>query len=186
MADEQTGQEPKDPTGQEPGGTPQGGATGGQEQPERYDADYVKALRRSEADARTKLKAAEARLKADEDAKLTEQQRLEQRAKDAEEKLANIQRAHQERAIGYEVRLAAAKLGIEKPEAVVKLLNLAAVEYDADGQPTNIEKLLIELQKATAPKQPPAAGNAAGPKPTGKSEQESKEREAELRRRFKM
>lgn len=186
MEEEQTGQGPTTPQGQEPADNSQHTAAGGQEQPERFDADYVKALRKSEADARTKLRAAETRLKEVDDAKLNEQQRLEQRVRDAEAKLTAAQKAHQARALGYEVRIAATKLGIEKPEAVAKLLNLAAVEYDEDGAPTNIEKLLAELQKATAPKQPPAPGNAAGPKPTGRSEQGDKEREAELRRRFKI
>lgn len=162
------GQVPKDVVGQEPDvsgqepqvATPQAGETQGQE-PESFDAEYVRKLRAEAAEYRKRLRELEAAVKKQEEAKLSETERLQQRLAELEKEQAEWQRERQERTLKYEVMLAAGKLGIVDAEAAYKLLDLSAIEFDEDGNPTNIEKALRDL----IAKRPYLAG-AAGGSPT--------------------
>lgn len=124
--------------------TPQAGAEttpGTSQQPQagmtaEEAARVIADLRKENAKHRTDLKKFE-------DAQLTEQQRLEKRATDAEA----TAKAYQQRIAAYEVKLAAQKLGIIDPDLALLAIQ-SQLEYDDDGTPKNADKLLADLAKA--------------------------------------
>ncbi len=148
MADDtQTGQVPNE-SGQEPR-TDQQGAAGAQgQEPERFDAEYVRKLRAEAADYRKRLRELEQKVQEHETAKLSETEKLQKRLAELERQQATYQRERQERTLKYEAMLVASKLGIVDPEAAYKLLDLTRIEFDEDGTPKNIEQALKELLKA--------------------------------------
>jgi hypothetical protein len=112
-------------------------------------ARVIAELRRENAKHRTDLKKFE-------DAQLTEQQRLEKRATEAEAAAT----AYQQRIAAYEVKLAAQRLGIIDPDLALLAIQ-SQLEYADDGTPKNADKLLEALAKAkpylvAAPAQTPA------------------------------
>ena len=125
---------------------------GQQTEPERFDAEYVKGLRSEAAAYRKRLRELEAKVKADEDAKLSESEKLQKRLQELE---AQVQ-AHAEEKLRYEVMLAASKLNIVDPEAAFKLLDREALE---DG---DVEKAL----KALVTKRPYLVSQPSSSSPT--------------------
>jgi len=170
MPDEKTlGQEPVD-AGQEPVAevTEKDAASAGQEpEEERFDAEYVRGLRREAAEYRKRLRELEAKVKADEDAKLTEAERLQNRLAELERQQAEYERERQERTLKYEIMLAANKLGIVDADAAYKLLDLAQVEYADDGTPKNLDRVLASLVKA----RPYLVGGGSGTSTTNPARQ---------------
>lgn len=114
---------------------------------ERFDAEYVKKLRAEAAQYRTRLRELEQKVKAHEDEKLNETEKLQKKLSELEREAAEKARALQERTTEYEVKLKAANLGIIDPEAAWRLLDTAAIDFNEEGKPTNIEPLLKELIK---------------------------------------
>ncbi len=139
MVDEIQGQEPN-AGGQEP----QAG-TGEPNPPETFDAAYVKQLRQEAAEYRKKLRELEAKAKADDEAKLSEAERLQKKLAELELGQAERERERQERTVKYEIRLAAQKMGVIDDDAAYRLLDPAALEFDDDGMPTNTERVLKDL-----------------------------------------
>lgn len=124
---------------------------------ERFDAEYVKKLRAEAAEYRRRLRELEQVVKQHEESKLSETERLQKRLAELEREQAAWQRERQERTLKYETMLAASRLGIVDPEAAYRLLDLAKLEFDEDGNPRNLDKALQELLKA----KPYLAGHAA-------------------------
>ncbi len=141
------------------------------------DYDQLK----KDADELKKLKAASQ----------TEAEKLTNRLAELEKEQATWQRERQESTVRYEVLLAAGKLNIVDPDAAYRLLDLAEIEYDKEGRPTNVEAVLKGLVKAKpylvkAQATPPASINAGDGTGSGKGPQDQKAREAELRARFRI
>ncbi len=153
MTEEVKGQAP-DARGQEP--QPQQESQG--QEPDRFDADYVKKLRAEAAENRRKFREVEQALRQLEEAKLSETEKLQKRLVELEKQLAEYERERQERTLKYETMLAASRLGIVDPEAAYKLLDLAEIDFDEDGRPRNIEKALRDLLA----KRPYLAGGSSG------------------------
>jgi hypothetical protein len=154
MADDASQGQVPDARGQEPQQTPPqeaapADARDGQEpEPERFDAEYVRRLRAEAAEYRKRLREFEQAQKAAEEAKLSGEERLQKRLSELERAEATWQQERQERTLRYETLLAAQRLGLVDPEAAYKLLDLASVEFDDDGKPKNLEKLLRDLVRA--------------------------------------
>ncbi len=138
--------------GQEPQNQQQTAAAGAQpgQEPaaEQFDAEYVRKLRAEAAEYRKRLRELEQKAQEQENAKLSETERLQKRLAELEREQAAYQRERQERTLKYETMLAASRLGIVDPDAAYKLLDLAGIEFDEDGTPRNIEAALKELLKA--------------------------------------
>lgn len=124
---------------------------------ERFDAAYVRKLRAEAAEYRKRLRELERALKAHEEEKLSEQERLRLRLSELERELGEREVRMREHTLRYETMLRARELGIIDPEAAYRLLDLAEVEYDEDGRPVNIDKLLRELVR----KRPYLVGSTA-------------------------
>jgi hypothetical protein len=112
---------------------------------ERFDAEYVRKLRAEAAEYRKRLRELESKVKAEEESKLSEQERLQRRLAELERKETEYQLALQARTLEYEVKLNAARLGVIDPEVAYRLLDLKQIEFDEDGKPINLEKVLREL-----------------------------------------
>lgn len=162
MADETTTGQAPNAGGQEPQPDQQG-AAGAQpsQEPERFDAEYVRRLRAEAAEYRKKMRELEQTVKQHEESKLSENEKLQKKLAELEREQALWQRERQERTLKYETMLAASKLGVVDPDAAYKLLDLADIEFDEDGSPKNVEKVLRGL----IAKRPYLVG-AAGGSPT--------------------
>jgi hypothetical protein len=105
----------------------------------------VRKLRAEAAEYRKRLRDLESKVRADEEAKMTEQEKLQKRLVELERKEIEYQQSLQARALEYEVKLQAAQLGIVDAEAAYKLINLAEIEFDDSGKPVNVDRVLREL-----------------------------------------
>ena len=153
---ETNGLEPT-PDGQEPTGTEGQGTTTvegaegntplAQETSESFDAEYVKKLRSEAAEYRRKLRELETRVKEEDDKKLSETERMQRKLADLEKEAEQLKRDRQERTVRYETMLAASKLNIVDPDAAFRLMDASALEFDENGSPTNMEKVLQGLIK---------------------------------------
>ncbi len=114
-------------------------------QGQQFDIEYVRKLRAEAAEYRKKLRELEGKLKADEEAKLSQTDKLQKQLADKEREKSELERRYQESTLRYEVMLAASKLGIVDPEAAWRLLDAAEIEYDDQGQPQQVEKMLQTL-----------------------------------------
>jgi hypothetical protein len=104
-----------------------------------------RALQAAEKTQRNRLAQLEAAAKRAEDAKLSDQERLQKRVAELESQQQNAAKAAQEKVLRYEVQLQAARLNIVDPDAAAKLLDMSQVSYDADGQPQGVEAALAAL-----------------------------------------
>ena len=149
MPEKMRGQEPA-AEGQDPEAEVQTGAEGQEPEAEQrmFDAAYVQKIRREAAEYRKRLRELEKALKEKEEAELSEQEKLRRRVAEYEARLAELERERQERTLQYEVKLRAAAMGIVDPDAAWRLLDLAAIEFDEDGTPTNIDEALQALVQA--------------------------------------
>lgn len=128
--------------------TPDAPAADGQETITPEDARKLRseanALRKREKDALAQLKAYQDKEQQAQDAQLPEIERLKKQVADAD----SVHTGLVERIVQYEVERAATKLGVIDPDAAARLLDWDALEFDADGMPTNADTLLKDLLKA--------------------------------------
>jgi len=102
-----------------------------------------KEQERELAELRTKLKEHE-------DAKLTESEKLTNRVTELEAEKSVWDRERQEMRVGTALREAAAKAGAHYPDAVERLVDLTKIEFEADGKPKGLDKI-VEGVKASYP-----------------------------------
>jgi hypothetical protein len=110
--------------------------------PEDYEK-MIADLRRENASHRTKLKAVEDAQAAAELAKLGD---LEKATKQAEQLQKQVQQLRDEN-VKAQIRLQAKTLGIASDELIAPYV-LAKLEYDDEGKPTNLDKVLDEIIKS--------------------------------------
>ena len=127
---------------------------------EKFDAEYVKGLRKEAATYRTQYKEASAKLATYEAAQLSETERLQRQAQDA---AAEAQAARDElKRARYDAALAgaAAKAGVD-PGLLTRLVE---PEYDAEGKPVNVGAAVAAVLEAYPQLKPQAqTGNATNP-----------------------
>lgn len=124
----------------------------------------LEKVRREAAEHRVKHKEAQDKLTAFEQSQMSDLEKAQAKVAEYERQLSERARQEQERTVKYEVQLHAAKLGIVDPDAAVKLLDWAQLDFNEDGTPKNAEKLL----KALIADKPylagtPASGSATNP-----------------------
>jgi|YelNatPaOPRAMG01_1025707.scaffolds.fasta_scaffold03111_8 hypothetical protein len=162
MTDDETTQQTQE-SGQEPT-TAEGESAEAQDaeawDPERAQAT-IRKLRGTEKLAKQyarELEQLRAQIQQHESEKLSETERLQRQVAELERRAAQAERERQERTLRYETMLAAGRLGIVDPDAAWRLIDPAALEYDEDGSPTNVEAVLRDLIR----KRPYLAGGSAG------------------------
>lgn len=143
-----------DPGTQPQAGTPPTQADGGSGEqqapaaPEAMTLDEAKKLRAEANSLRKRLATLEDAAKEAEEAKLSETERLTRKASDLERQLAERDVALKERTVLASTIDAASRLGFANPRLAHRLLDHAAIEFEADGTPSNVEALLKDLLRA--------------------------------------
>lgn len=94
---------------------------------------------------RRKVRELEAKLKQYEEAQLSEQEKLQRRLAELERQQAEWERQRQETVLRYETMLAAQRMGIVDPDAAWRLIDMNAIEFDEDGNPSNLDAVLRAL-----------------------------------------
>lgn len=145
----------------------EGGQAPTQSEPKTFDAEYVQQLRAEAARWRTEAQAAKAKATEYEQAQMTEAQRLAAQAATAqaaaEAAQAELRKARAEAAIARE----AAKTGVD-PALLTKLVH-DAVEYDANGAPTNIDAAVAAAIQQWPHIKPAPAAPAVGASNPGRA-----------------
>lgn len=131
----ESGQEPT-PGGQEPTGlnTPPAKETG--QEPETFSRDYVQTLRKEAAQYRKAAQDAAAKVASFEAQQMSEAEKLQAAAKSAQEQAQAARQELQQARAEVAIARAAASLGVDPR----KLARLVTVEFDADGQPVNVDQ----------------------------------------------
>jgi hypothetical protein len=114
-------------------------------------ATLQKALTESNREAakyRTEARKLTDAIKAAEDAKLPEQERLQRRLAELEAAHTEHERERAEWTTQAAVTKAALRLGFQDPVDAYALLDRAAVDRDESGVPRNVDKLLTDLLRA--------------------------------------
>ena len=114
---------------------------------EKFDAAYVQQLRAEAAKYRKRLREMEQALKEKEEAEMSEQERLQKRLAELEKERDALAARAREQAVSAKIAFAAQKLGIQSSKAALRLLDMERLDFNEDGEPTNIEELLRELVK---------------------------------------
>lgn len=132
--------------------------------------DALEKARREAAAQRVdakRLKELEAAVKARDEADLTELQKTQKRLAELQQAQVESEHKQQERVIRYAVQAHASTQGIPA-ELAARLIDYAEIEYDDDGEPTNVGKLLDKLVKQYPQLKAsgPAATQAQAPQPT--------------------
>jgi hypothetical protein len=103
---------------------------------------------------------------------MTELQQAQARTAAAEQANAELTTRLQEQGVRSAAIAAATKLGYRDPDIAYRLLDRAALEFDTEGAPKNVDKLLRELLQQTpylakADGQPDFGGGNRGTTPPG-------------------
>jgi deoxyribodipyrimidine photolyase len=156
--------------------TPPAEAPPAGEQPsadERISLDEARKLRQEAHSLRQRLAAADRKVQEHEDAKLSEQDRLQKRATELEAAVQQAQAAERTLRTRLAVERAAHGLRFVDVADAYALLDQGAIEYGEDGEPKNVDTLLKALVKAkpylAQPEQPaaPTAPEYQRPAPIG-------------------
>ena len=127
----------------------------------------LEAERQARKETEAKLRDAEARLKAHDDEKLSETERLQKAASEAETKRVALEQENQELRIGHAALLHAQRLGVSDSAAAVRLLDTSLLEFEQDGRPkeTSLDKAFSALleQHPILKAEGNGAGLATGP-----------------------
>ena len=149
--------------------TPDAQAADGQE---TITLEEARRLRSESKALRARLNKFEDEDKKRAEAQLSEQQKLEKRAADAEKALADKEQAYQARLLQAEIRSQAAQLGIKYPDKAAKLIDTADIALDDATMPSKVKAALTELlkempelgpQTGTQQKQAATSGGATNP-----------------------
>lgn len=158
MPEPTTGQAPT-PDGQEPAGNTTAPAKVDGQEPKTFDEAYVKQLRAENAQWRKQAQEAAAKVTSFEQERMSEAERLQAQAKEAQEAAQRARTELQQARAEVAISRAAAALGVDPR----KLAKLVTVEFDADGQPVNVDAaaaaVLNEWPELKQPAPVPGATN---------------------------
>lgn len=145
-----------------------------QKPPENFSREYVEQLRKEAAENRKKAATAEAKLKEQDDAKLSETERLQKERDEFKAKAEQAEEHSRATLVEADIRVLASTMKFADLDDPLGAIKLDSVEFDANGKPTNVKKLLEELAKAkphwikaderTAPGVPDTPRSNGGPK----------------------
>lgn len=116
------------------------------EPPKVFDAEYVEKLRRENADHRTRATKAEAELAKHKQAQETEAEKIQRERDEAATRADTAEKALRSERTKNAIITAAAKVNVD-PTLAVRLMAAESVEYDADGNPKDVDKALGDLIK---------------------------------------
>ena len=146
-ADDSDGESPDPQAGE---GTDDRDASNGEG--ESGDADKLDAkLKRENQSLRRRLREAEGKLEAGDNAKLSELERATKEAEKWKGALDTLTESLKKERLGSQVLAAAGKLGAIEPGAIAKMIAANEVEWDESGEdglkPTNVAELVAAVKK---------------------------------------
>lgn len=106
----------------------------------------IKPLKERNSELEALVADLQGKVKEHEDAKLSETEKLSNRVSELEAERSAWERERQELRVGMLIEQAAVKAGAVHPEAIPRLVELADVQYDKDGTPKNIDKLIEQTR----------------------------------------
>ena len=119
-----------------------------------FDREYVESLRGEAASWRTKLrdkenefKEMQAQLKEFADSKLSAEEKLNKEFEEAKTKAHLFEAKARENALALQIALAAKEEKITDVKAAVKLADRELIEYDDNGQVTNLQTVFEHLKQ---------------------------------------
>lgn len=122
-------------------------------EPKTFDESYVKSLRDEAAKHRTEKQnerkareALEAKIKEYEDAKLSADEKLQRDFEETKATLQKFQTAAQEKELALQLALAAKDENISDLKAAIKLADRELIQYDDNGQISNMDVVLADLK----------------------------------------
>ncbi len=154
---------------------PATGASGSDGEPPLGEAGRraLESERQARRDAETRAKTAADELKKLQDAQLSESEKRDKRLAELEREREDWTRERQGIVLERAVERTATKLGFADPADALSLITRSAIEFETDGQPKNLDKLLGDLLKAkpylAAGRGRPAGGADLGAGGTGTS-----------------
>lgn len=158
MSEQTQGQDPT-PAGQNPAANNTAPAAQGTGQdPQTFDAAYVKQLRSEAAQWRKQAQEAAAKVQTFEAQQMSETEKLQAQAKAAQDAAALAQTELRKARADAAIAQAAAAQGIA-PKLVAKLVD---VEFDESGMPVNVDQALAAVLNEYPQLKPGAAGAASG------------------------
>lgn len=113
--------------------------------PGKRALDLMKAARKAAED---RAKAAESELETLRTANLSESEKRDKRLSDLEREQADWSRERQDLLLRSAVQQQALRLGFTHPELALGVLDRSAIQFEASGEPKNLETLLTDLTKA--------------------------------------
>lgn len=141
-----------------------------EEKPEDFNKEQALAtiakLRNELKDAKAGGKEVEtlkAKLKEIEDAQLSESEKLKKDNEDLKASVTAAEQKSRDRVIRSEVRVLASELNFADPSDAHAFLDVSGIEFDDDGEPKGIKKLLEDLAKAKPYLLKPANGTTGVP-----------------------
>ena len=134
-------------TAETPANTPASFTPEQQEQINRLVAQTKRETRQQFSDYND-LKTRATRADELEQEKLTDAEKLEARAVEAERKYSNAQQEIAQAMIASEVKVRASAMGIVDPDAAFLLIDKSNVRYDADGGVTGVDDALTNLMES--------------------------------------
>jgi len=126
-------------------GTP---SDGGQSQRSDDAAAVIARLNAEAKDWRQKYEAEQTKVREFEQQGLSELEKAQQRLAEEERRRTELEQQNQELRLAGVVREAAVKAKALDPDLIWRTVDLSRVEYDAKGQPTNLDALVAEVRKA--------------------------------------
>lgn len=133
---------------------------------ESISLDEARKLRREAQELRKRLKAMDEAEQARAEAELSEQQKRERRLAELEQERATWEQERKAVYLTSAVNALSSRLGLVDADAVTRLIDTSAVEYDEAGHPTNVEELVRALLRS----KPYLAGRPQPPVATGATE----------------
>lgn len=131
-----------------PQGGQQGSADAGQQPSSDGSAAVIARLNAEAKQQRERAEAAEKKVTAFEQASLSEQEKAQKAAADAEARALAAETQLQQFRVGLALTRMAADARAIDPSLVSQLADLTQVQYDSNGEPTNLKELVDGIKKA--------------------------------------
>ena len=133
--------------------------------PETMSLDEAKKLRSEASSLRRRLKEAEGKVQSYEDASKTEAERQAEALKAAQDRATNLEQRVRDLTAQTVVTDAARTAGAVAPSLIYRAVR-GDLEFDEDGNPTNVDAVLADLKKSTPEVFRAAGGSGDGGKGT--------------------
>lgn len=129
-------------TSQNDSATAQSSTDANSQQQTAITQSEVAALRKENANARQRIRALEGQINAAQQASMTDLERAQARVAELERQISEATIREQDRNVRLAAVEEATRLNFRSPDLAYRLIDRAEIDFDADGAPKNVAKLL--------------------------------------------